>query len=231
MNGFVSVLEDMSRSQPDQSLETLVLAMLMSWSVGMFMAWLYGRTHSGMSYSRSFTQALVLITMVVALVMFIIGNSIVAAFGLLGALAIIRFRNVLKDTRDTVFVFCALALGMAIGSQRFHVAIVGVAFFAAVTALLTWTRFGVRTDFDGHLTLTLSPAAAAAQPFAAFLDRQCRRFRLVSGRASGREGPARCVYQIRLRDPDRHQLLVDELAEVEGIEEAHVVINDELTEL
>ena len=63
-------------------------------------------------------------TVVVSMVMFVIGNSIITAFGLLGALALIRFRNVLKDTRDTVFVFIALVVGMAVGAQRFATALI-----------------------------------------------------------------------------------------------------------
>ena len=76
-----------------------------------------GRRQSGVG-----PQAAVLMTLVVSLVMYVIGNSIITAFGLLGALALIRFRNVLKDTRDTVFVFIALVVGMAVTSRQAAVA-------------------------------------------------------------------------------------------------------------
>jgi hypothetical protein len=65
----------------------------------------------------------VLITLIVADVMFVIGNSIVTLSACMGALALIRFRNVLKDTRDTVFVLVALVTGMAVGTQRNGLAI------------------------------------------------------------------------------------------------------------
>ena len=89
-------------------------------------------------------------TMVVSLVMYVIGNSIITAFGLLGALALIRFRNVLKDTRDTVFVFIALVTGMAVGSQRYMTAIVGTIALLLATFYLTTTSFGTL----GRLTAT-----------------------------------------------------------------------------
>ena len=93
--------------------------------IGLAVAWVYQRTHHGLSYSRGFTQSLVVLTMGATLLIFVIGDSLVTAFGLLGALAIVRFRNVLKDTRDTVFVFFSLVLGMAAGTQRYGIAHLG----------------------------------------------------------------------------------------------------------
>ena len=113
----------------DARMNGLFLSLSLAFVLGQAIAWVYQRTHSGLSYARSFTQSLVLITMVVSLVMHVIGDNIVTAFGLIGALAIIRFRNVLKDTRDTVFIFYALVLGMAIGNGQFAAAIVAKASF------------------------------------------------------------------------------------------------------
>ncbi|HBF23426.1 MAG TPA: DUF4956 domain-containing protein, partial [Planctomycetes bacterium] len=67
------------------------------------------------------------------------------------ALAIIRFRNVLKDTRDTTFVFFSLVLGMAIGSGKFTAALVGTVALVFAAFYLHWTSFGARGYFDGHL--------------------------------------------------------------------------------
>ena len=120
---------------PAYTLENLALTLLLSVFLGQVVAWVYMWTHTGVSYTRSFTQSLVLLTIVVSLVMFVIGNSIVTAFGLMGALAIIRFRNVLKDTRDTVYVFFSLVLGMALGSQRHLAALVGTVALLTVALL------------------------------------------------------------------------------------------------
>ena len=98
---------------------SIILSLLLAFVLGQVLAWVYYATHSGMSYSKSFVQSLILITVVVAMVMTVIGNSIITAVGLMGALAIIRFRNIIKDTRDVAFIFCALVVGMAAGSQRY----------------------------------------------------------------------------------------------------------------
>ena len=66
--------------------------------------------------------------LIVAIVMMVIGNNLARAFALVGALSIIRFRTVIKDTKDTAYVFLALAGGMAAGTSSYFLAITGVVF-------------------------------------------------------------------------------------------------------
>ena len=82
-------------------------------------------THRGTSYTQSFVFTLVLNGMVVALVMLIVGLNIARAFSLVGALSIIRFRNAVKETHDVGFIFFTMAIGMAVGTQFYTLAIVG----------------------------------------------------------------------------------------------------------
>ncbi|OQY27225.1 MAG: hypothetical protein B6243_13245 [Anaerolineaceae bacterium 4572_5.2] len=59
-----------------------------------------------------------------ALIMLIIGSNIARAFTLVGALSIVRFRNAVKETRDVGFIFFAMAIGMAVGTRFYMVAVV-----------------------------------------------------------------------------------------------------------
>jgi hypothetical protein len=99
------------------------------------------------------------------MVMAVIGTSIITAVGLMGALAIIRFRNIIKDTRDIAFIFCSLVVGMAAGSQRYAVAIVGTIILSLIVIYLYLTSFGTHQP---HLLLEviLDPIAQ----FLLFLD-------------------------------------------------------------
>lgn len=215
---------------PDTTLSGLVLSLLAAFVIGQLVAWVYIRTHSGVSYSRSFAQSLVLLTIIASLVMFVIGNSIVAAFGLIGALAIIRFRNVLKDTRDTVFIFLTLVLGMAIGSQRIPVAVVGGAFLLLVAGWLHFTAFGTRGRFDGHLSFTTATLVdEVREALRAILARHCRRSKTVTVHDSGEQ--VETVFQVRLRDRRRGREMIDELRALDGVADVILVLRDEHTEL
>ena len=230
MDQLVSALEGSNRWFADYSVESIALSLLLSFVLGQLIAWIYAWSHSGLSYSRSFTQSLVLMTLVVSLVMFVIGNSIITAFGLLGALALIRFRNVLKDTRDTVFVFIALVVGMAVGSQRYMTAIIGTLALATAVLYLNMTSFGTLGRYDGYLTCRLVTGIDRGE-LSLQLHRFCRAVKQVSMRQSGAEQGAELVYQVGLRDRERGGELLDELRQLEGMSHVSLVMRSELSEV
>ncbi len=215
----------------DFSVESTLLALLLAFVLGQVIAWTYAWTHSGLSYSRSFTQSLVLMTLVVSLVMFVIGNSIITAFGLLGALALIRFRNVLKDTRDTVFVFISLVVGMAVGSQRYLVAILGTVALLLVVWYMNATRFGTLGRYDGYLTVRVSRAGLGRKESSDLLERFCRAIKPISTRQSGEEESAEFVYQVGLRDRDRSPELLSALRGLDHVTHVSLVLRSELSEV
>ena len=111
---------------------------------GVLIGLIYIFAHNGASYSRSFTITVVLITPLVASVMLVIGSSIVRAFTLLGALALIRFRNAVKEPWDTAIIFWAVVVGMTIGSKLYGFALVILVSIGALLLVLTKTNFGVK---------------------------------------------------------------------------------------
>src|SRR5437660_7013197 len=64
-----------------------------------------------------FATTLVLLTVLITMVTLVIGNNVARAFSLAGALAIIRFRTIVEDTRDTAFVIFAVVVGMGVGAE------------------------------------------------------------------------------------------------------------------
>ena len=98
------------------AVETVVLGLLAAFVLSQVVAWVYLWTRRGVSHSTSFTQSIVILSVIVALVMLVIGSNLARAFGLFGALALIRFRTPVKDSRDTVFLFLSVAVGIATGT-------------------------------------------------------------------------------------------------------------------
>jgi len=72
------------------------------------------------------TQTLLLLAVVIAMITLAIGSNVARAFSLVGALAIVRFRSVVDDPRDTAFVILAVAVGLAVGAGFLTVPLVGL---------------------------------------------------------------------------------------------------------
>jgi uncharacterized membrane protein YhiD involved in acid resistance len=211
---------------------SIILSLLLAFVLGQVLAWVYYATHSGMSYSRSFVQSLILITVVVAMVMTVIGNSIITAVGLMGALAIIRFRNIIKDTRDVAFIFCVLVVGMAAGSQRYATAIVGTIILSLIALYLHWSGFGTHQPHNGFLRFTLRGHIGPDSPIPSILKRFCGSFTLVSSQDSGfGTSEVEYAYQLMIRDAAKNEQMLSELGKIDGVENVSLTMQERLLEV
>src|ERR1044071_6186980 len=134
-----------------QAVASILVAYLLSQTIGAVYAW----TYRGLSYSRSFVQALVVGGIVAAMLMLAIGNSLARGIGIVGTLALIRFRTNLRDPLDMVFIFAAFGSGIAAGTGNYATGAVGTALFCAVAATLRITGFGAQRQYDGIIRLRL----------------------------------------------------------------------------
>ena len=85
----------------------------------------YWYTHAGTSYSKKFNISLITLTILTCTAMTVIGNNIALSLGMAGALSIVRFRTAVKDSRDTVYIFWAVIIGLCSGVGDFWKAIIG----------------------------------------------------------------------------------------------------------
>ncbi|MCC5877082.1 MAG: DUF4956 domain-containing protein [Candidatus Sumerlaeia bacterium] len=200
----------------------------MAFIQGQLVAWIYVYTHSGLSYSRAFVQSIILITMIVCMAMIVIGNNLIVAVGLIGALAVIRFRNILKDTRDTSFIFLALIMGMACGTGNFTYSIIGTLIIGTTLMYLHLTAFGSKHMSDGFIRFQVT--SGVPENLRLLFDRHCRSARLVSQRL-GDEGQGEIAYRLVLRDPARTADLINEMQGLGGVANVTFVLQEEQGEL
>jgi uncharacterized membrane protein YhiD involved in acid resistance len=232
MDGIWQILDETSRTGISFSPYDILLSLLLAFVLGYVLALAYYFTHSGLSYSRSFVQSLILITVVVSMVMTVIGNNIITAVGLMGALAIIRFRNIIKDTRDIAFIFCSLVVGMATGSQRYGTAAVGTVVLSLIAVFLHLTSFGRHEPSNGFLRFTLPGHIGPKHAITAILKRFCGTSVLISAQDSGFGSPnVEYAYQLRIRNIQKNTLMLSELEKVEGIENVSLTVQEQLLEI
>jgi uncharacterized membrane protein YhiD involved in acid resistance len=121
------------------SVMDVVLCLALGFILSAFIGWIYKITHRGTSYTQSFVFTLVMNGLIVAVVMMIVGSNIARAFSLVGALSIIRFRNAVKETRDVGFIFFTMAIGMAVGTRFYLLAVITTIVICLM--ILIMTRF------------------------------------------------------------------------------------------
>ncbi|NLS94456.1 MAG: DUF4956 domain-containing protein [Planctomycetaceae bacterium] len=211
--------------------ETALFVILLAFVVGQFIGWIYMWTHHGLSYSQTFVVSLVVVPVLVALMMLLMAGSVVFAFGLLAVFAVVRFRNVLKDTRDTTFILWAILEGLGIGTMRYSTSLLAAVGVAAVLIYLRATEFGSRHRFDAVLNLRVTgdPATGTAA-LRSILRRHSLRALLTNERHL--EGAAvNLSYRLLLRDPRRNDELKTELEQADGFEQVSLFLRDDESEI
>jgi hypothetical protein len=199
------------------NVSALVLGLLLAFLTGQAIAWVYMFTHSGLSYSRTFVNSLVVIPMVVTLVMSVLSNSIVTAFGLMAVFAIVRFRNILRDTLDTSYLLAVIVLGMACGTMKFATATLGCLVIAFVLYYLHLTGFGKRLRYDLIINLHWARPLSELPDLRLCLDRHTFKPVLASQRAHEGYQGTDLSYRLRMRDPERLEELLTDLREIPGV--------------
>jgi hypothetical protein len=195
----------------------LIIALLLAFACGHVIAWMYMLTHSGLSYSRSYVNTLILMPVIVALVMMILANNLVLAFGLMAIFAMVRFRSILRDTLDTAYVLAVIVIGLACGTLKFTSAIIGCSATAAIMLYFWATSFGSRHRYDLILNIQWLRPAAELGDLKQLLYRHTRAALLASQRSGEGYPGIDLSYRLLLRNPTRKDELMEELRGLKGV--------------
>ena len=188
----------------------VVVHLLLSFLLSMVFATVYQHTFQGFTYSRSYIHTMVLGSMVTCMLIMAVGNNLARGMGILGTLAIIRFRTPVRDPRDAMFLFACLGVGIACGAGMPLVAVVGTASINAVALILHWTPFASRREYEGLLRFSMAAAdSQAEQEVQDILVRFCSSFYLLGMRDAEQGDGMELSYQIRLLDPAYQKDLVE----------------------
>ncbi len=124
------------------TLGQIALNLCLAFALAYLSATVYRKLYTGPSYSFSFFMTLLVTPVTVAMIMMAIGSNIALSLGLVGALSIIRFRTVIKDTRDMAYLFLMIGIGLCCGSGGYALAILGTIFVCTVVIAVHYAARG-----------------------------------------------------------------------------------------
>lgn len=196
----------------------MVINITLAVALGLVLSGVYRYTHKGLSYSQSFHNTIIFVAVIVAIVMMVIGSSLARAFALVGALSIIRFRTVVKDTKDTAFIFAALAMGMAAGTSNYFLAIVGEAFVCGLAVVVFKLNLGALYKSEFILRFTFDQDCDSAR-YLETISQHAKRSNMLHIEPSGDGQSVKLTFDIVLKDNSTAELLTKDLSNVEGLSE------------
>jgi len=213
------------------TMKVVVFSLLLAFVLTQAVSAVYVYTFRGMSYSRSFVQAVALGSVVAAMLMLAINNSVAAGLGIAGSLAIIRFRTAMRDARDMVFVFASMGAGIAAGLRAYPAAIAGTVIFCGAAILLAWSDYGSQRKFDGLLRMKVASDTDSEDVVVRILRKYTQNFVLVTLREVAQGEAMEHAYQIRLLNPAERTVLVHALEKIPGIGDISLMLQEPTVDL
>ena len=193
----------------------MVIALLLSFGLGLFIFFVYKKTYAGVMYSASFGGTLVALTMITSMVILAVTSNVVLSLGMVGALSIVRFRTAIKEPLDIAFLFWAIAAGIVLSAGMIPLAV-----FGSVVIGLVMLLFMNRKSKDNPFIAVISCRDYEAEKRAAeYLNKHVKKADIKSKTAQ--EGNIELNYEIRLLSDDTD--FITELSQLEGVNSAVLV--------
>src|SRR3989338_2840160 len=206
----------------------IIFNILLSFGLSLLIAVIYKKTHRGLSYSRSYVESLVMMSVLAAIAMMILGNNVVMALGILGVFTLIRFRTIIKDTKDATYLFFSLAVGMGVVTANYIVSILGTGALLVIIYFLDKYNFGSVTQ-DGFLLTFIADKNFSSRFYEELFDKYLGSYKLLQHKTNS-DGDGEFYFSVAFKDKVRPEDLVRDLNENHSIKLTDLIVGKDAIE-
>jgi hypothetical protein len=206
----------------NMDLASILFSLFLAVAVAFIISQIYKYTHRGLNYELTFMSTLVALAPIIAVVMLFIRGDLVLSLGLIGSISIIRFRTPIKDTRDMVFIFWVIAVGLGCGTYNWNVVIISTIVIAMVMFLLHFLRYGHAKATDYILVVT-GTKALKNQKIGEILTEYTKEVRVRSQETE--DDYWEIIFEIQLKDLTETMVgdLHAQLNQIEGVKKVSLL--------
>lgn len=197
------------------SLNDMVLALTLSFGLGLFIYYVYRKTYAGVMFSQSFGGSLIAMTMITTMVILAVTSNVVLSLGMVGALSIVRFRTAIKEPMDIAFLFWAIAGGIVLAAGMIPLAIFG----SVIIGIIMIVFCNRRAACKPYIAVISCADADAEHAVAAYLKAHTEKTLVKS--KSAQKGCIELSYEVTLKQ-DNTDFITD-LSELDGVSSAVLV--------
>lgn len=197
------------------SIIDMVLALVLSFCIGLFIYLIYMKTYQGVMYSSGFGVSLIAMTMITTIVILAVTSNVVLSLGMVGALSIVRFRTAIKEPLDIAFLFWAIGVGIVLAAGMIPLAVIG----SVIIGLVLMMFVNRKTHTCPYIVVVHCENHNSELMVKQFLDNKVNRCVLKSKTA--RKDAIELNMEIRLKDNNTD--FVNVLADMPGVNSAVLV--------
>lgn len=199
----------------DFSIIDVAIAMLLAFTIGLFIFYVYKKTFAGVMYSASFGVSLIAMTLITTLIILAVTSNLVLSLGMVGALSIVRFRSAIKEPLDIAFLFWAISVGIVIGAGLIPLGIFGSIFIGIILLI-----FVNKKSSDTPYIIVLNLESDEAEDDCMSMIHKKTKKSLIKAKTVSKNG-IEITIEVRLKDMSAK--LLNELLTIDGVKNACLV--------
>ncbi|GAB3047182.1 DUF4956 domain-containing protein [Spirosoma pulveris] len=209
------------------TIREVVINTVLATVCGAAVSFFYIATFRGGNYSIHLIKSIVMLSMITAFIMMVIGDNLAQAFGMIGIMSIIQFRSAMKGAQDFMFLFFALALGLACGEGLYAVALSGCLLIGLITVGLSYALAHTRQS-DFILNVLRQYGHGAPLDDSVILHSFCKKYKLISTKVSmkGEDTLMKLSYSVRIKKGYSSEGFVASLKEVDGVIQVNLIAEE-----
>ena len=215
-------------TQTETNAAIVVFNILFAFLLAAGIVWTWRKTHKGLSYSQSLAFTLVMLAPLSATVMMIVRNNLIGAFALLGAFAFIRFRTIMKETRDIAFLFFSLTVGVAVGTNNYAIALIATFLISLIVLVLYRFNFGSSQEKIGFVLTIRTAPNFKGETLRSLFEQHLNAYELLH--ASTEKEAHEYAYAIHLRTETKAAEFLQELKKVPDVHSTYLITGKETVE-
>lgn len=197
------------------SVPDILVALFISLALGLFIFFVYIRTFKGVMHSSSFGISLIAMNMITTLVILTVSTNLIVTLGMVGALSIVRFRTVVKEPLDLVYLFWSITVGIIVGAGLIPMAIIG----SLVIGLTLYVLVNRKTNEQPYVVVISCGGEKAEAQSLDLLNNRTKK-NVVKAKSVSKDGVELTV-EVRLKESSSQ--FVNALLAIEGVHNATLV--------
>ncbi len=187
----------------------VLLALGLSFVLGLFIFAIYKKTYSGVMYSDSFGVSLIAMSMITSLVILAVTSNVVLSLGMVGALSIVRFRTAIKEPMDIAFLFWSIAVGIVLGAGLLPLAVIGSVIIGIIIVIFSTRKVG-----DTPYILVVNCEGEECEKIAAEMIKADAKKSILKSKSVSKVG-VELTYEIRIKGDDTR--FINKISKVNGV--------------
>ncbi|MDR1704083.1 MAG: DUF4956 domain-containing protein [Clostridiales bacterium] len=197
------------------SVPDILAALLVSFALGLFIFFVYSKTFRGVMHSSSFGISLIAMDLITTLVILAVSSNLITSLGMVGALSIVRFRTVVKEPLDLVYLFWSITVGIIVGVGLIPLAVIG----SVVIGVMLFIFVNRKTS-DSPYVVVISCSGEQAENQAVSVVKAATKKHVLKAKSVTRDG-VELTLEVRLKESS--SAFVNALTAVQGVHNATLV--------